>query len=80
MSAHRPNFRRILDPIIRAAGVRATARRSGVDHTSLVRWLAGRSNITSDSLEAVLVALGLGIQLAPIVAESSGDLENIDPP
>ena len=52
-----------LEPLIRAAGVREVARRSGIPQPRLSEWLNGRANLTVARAEAVAAAVGATIRV-----------------
>lgn len=56
-------IREQLEPLIRAAGVREVARRSGVPQPRLSEWLNGRANLTVARAEAVAAAVGAEVRV-----------------
>lgn len=58
-------FRPLLEPHIRARGVRASARRAGIHHARLIGFLDGANTLTHEQIEALLEAFQ--IRLNPSV-------------
>lgn len=63
MGTPRTDFRAMLGPLIRAKGIRATGRVSGVHHGSIGAWLRGSRGIPVRALEDLLQAMGLVVTL-----------------
>jgi len=54
-----------LEPHLRRAGIRPTARAIGVDHAVLHRWLAGSGTLRDHHVEALCRQLGLTLVVRP---------------
>lgn len=55
-------IRLALVPLIRSAGIRKTAARTGMHHSTLMRWMAGRARITDAHVEALASYLGVTLR------------------
>jgi transposase-like protein len=52
------DLRAVLSPLIRDAGVTATARRLGVSDVALHRWMAGHQSISAEKEKKLTQMLG----------------------
>lgn len=57
------NIREQLEPMIRKQGIRETARRSSVSHSTLVQWCNGGRHLNEDQICAVVKAVGARVNI-----------------
>lgn len=62
-------FRRAVGDVVRAIGMSAVARQSGISREALYKALGDNGNPTLDTLTKVLGALGLRLSVAPVHME-----------
>jgi transcriptional regulator with XRE-family HTH domain len=51
-----------LEPLIRAATIRAVAEKSGVPAPNISDWLRGKSTVTVETAERIATALGVELR------------------
>lgn len=62
MAMKRNALNRLRD-IVRAAGVRAVATKTGIDASQLSRWINGQRDLKTEQLEDVAKAVGYRLEL-----------------